>query len=230
VQGVGHGLAFVGDGIGHGAVRSVAFVFRIPGNALGLVTHASAVSIIRPSESEHEQVPIIDPASPALLVAQNALPAVPAPPAPANTATPASAAATPVPTTNDGPVWPLHGAITTQFGVPEPPYQAIHTGLDISDGQRPGVTPVKAFRRGKVIQVLRSGGLGNHVVVDHGNGVTSVYGHLASIAVQEGQEVDTSTTLGLEGTTGVSTGTHLHFEIRVNGEATDPHKFIPGQP
>lgn len=146
----------------------------------------------------------------------------------------AAAAATAMPAAQpaDPPgIWPLHGAVTTQFGVPELPYQSIHTGLDISDGKASGVTPVLPFKPGTVISVINSGqGLGNHVVVDHGNGVTSVYGHLYSTAVQEGQRVDQQTALGLEGSTGVSTGTHLHFEIRVNGVATDPHKFIAGQP
>ena len=68
------------------------------------------------------------------------------------------------------------------------------------------------------------------MIVDHGNGVTSVYGHLARISVSVGQEVDSSSVLGYEGTTGVSTGVHLHFEIRVNGQAANPHQFISGQP
>jgi murein DD-endopeptidase MepM/ murein hydrolase activator NlpD len=72
--------------------------------------------------------------------------------------------------------------------------------------------------------------LGNHVIVDHGNGVTSVYAHLHSISVQVGQDVTLDTTLGLEGSTGASTGTHLHFEIRVNGQAANPQQFISGQP
>jgi len=89
---------------------------------------------------------------------------------------------------------------------------------------------VKAFRSGKVIGAETTGGLGNHVIVDHGNGVTSVYGHLAKITVSVGQNVDTTTVLGIEGSTGVSTGPHVHFEIRVNGQATNPHQFISGQP
>jgi murein DD-endopeptidase MepM/ murein hydrolase activator NlpD len=171
-------------------------------------------------------VPIIDPNSPELVAARKALPATQ--PAPAAAA--AAPAAPEVPQASSVVAWPLHGTITTLFGVPELPYQAIHTGLDISDGKRPGTTPIKAFRQGKVLQTLTTGGLGNHVIVDHGNGVTSVYGHLNSISVQVGQTVDTTTILGYEGTTGVSTGSHLHFEIRVNGQATDPHQFISGQP
>jgi hypothetical protein len=191
------------------------FVLRMPGSAIGFVshavTHASVVNaLIRPPD--HNPVPIIDPNSPALVAAKQALPATPVSPLPAEA------------------LWPMHGAITTQFGVPELPYQAIHTGLDISDGNYKGTTPVKAFRRGKVIDVQTTGGLGNHVVVDHGSGVTSVYGHLASITAQVGQIVDIDTVLGYEGSTGVSTGPHLHFEIRVNGQVADPHQFINGQP
>lgn len=211
---IGHGIycsiAAVGHGIGNGA----RFIGRLPGSLFGYVAHASVVdAVIKPAD--HNPVPIIDPRSPDLIAAKEALPI-----AQATAATPA------VPQV----IWPLHGQITTQFGVPEWPYQAVHTGLDIADGQTPGVTPIKAFRSGRVITTETQGGLGNHVVIDHGSGVTSVYGHLASIAVQVGQEVDAGTIIGHEGTTGVSTGPHLHFEIRVNGQATDPHQFIAGQP
>jgi murein DD-endopeptidase MepM/ murein hydrolase activator NlpD len=68
------------------------------------------------------------------------------------------------------------------------------------------------------------------VIVDHGNGVTSVYAHMDSIAVKTGQEVGLDTVLGIEGTTGVSTGPHLHLEIRVNGQAANPRQFIDGNP
>jgi murein DD-endopeptidase MepM/ murein hydrolase activator NlpD len=103
--------------------------------------------------------------------------------------------------------------------------------MDISDGSAPGTTPVKPFRSGVVIEAVHSAyGLGNHVIVDHGSGVTSVYAHLNSISVQVGQKVSLGTTIGMQGTTGVSTGTHLHFEIRVNGKAANPMQFISGQP
>lgn len=224
VSGIGHGALFVGSGIGHGILfvgrgvgSGMLFVVRIPGSIVSSIGGSAPVSaVIRPSEqSEQEPVPVIDPASPDLAKAKAALAA--AKPSPKAPAAPQS-------------IWPIHGAITTEFGVPEPPYQPIHTGIDISDGEPSGITPVKAFRAGRVIDVEHSGGLGNHVVVDHGSGVTSVYGHLYSIAVSVGQEVDTTTTLGLEGTTGVSTGPHVHFEVRVNGAATNPHDFVPGHP
>jgi murein DD-endopeptidase MepM/ murein hydrolase activator NlpD len=128
-------------------------------------------------------------------------------------------------------IWPLHGAITTLFGVPEPPYQPIHTGLDISDGEPSGVSPIHAFKAGEVIAVIHEHiRLGNEVVIDHGGGMTSVYGHLYSTAVRVGQHVTTATVVGLEGTTGVSTGPHLHFEIRINGVPKNPLDFIPGRP
>jgi len=206
---VGGGFATVYHGVGAGA----GFVVSVPGKILQASTTAVR-SAVRPSE--FAEVSVIDPESPELYTAIANLPPVQT----AQTAPPANA----------GPLWPIHGAITTQFGASDWPYQRVHTGIDISDGRPSGTTPVKAFRSGKVITASGGTGLGNHVIVDHGNGVTSVYGHLASIAVQVGQDVTADTTLGLEGTTGRSTGTHLHFEVRVNGQAADPHKFIAGQP
>lgn len=215
-------VVFVGSSVGHGTMfifRTVASgviaVGHVPGKLIGLVTHAPTVSsIIKPVD--HTPVPTIDANSPAVFAATKAL-------ATADTTT-----AHPVAVK---PQWPIHGAVTTLFGVPELPFQAIHTGLDISDGNAPGITPIHPFRPGKVIEVVYSSlGLGNHVVIDHGSGVTSVYGHLNSISVHKGQKVTEKTIVGYEGTTGASTGPHLHFEIRVHGQATDPHKFIPGQP
>ena len=115
--------------------------------------------------------------------------------------------------------------------MPHWPYQPTHTGLDISDGQPAGRSEIKPFRPGHVIDIVRSNsGLGNHVIIDHGDGITSVYGHLASIVAVIGQAVDKTTVLGFEGSSGASTGTHLHFEIRVDGQARDPLQFIPGRP
>ncbi len=211
-HGVGRASAITANAVGGGIV----YVFQLPVKGIGLLTNAPAVSaIIKPAE--HNEVPIIDPNSPELQAARKALPAT-------QIATETTSQAESL------SAWPLHGQITTQFGEPGPLYHPVHTGVDISDDERAGVTPVKSFRQGHVIEISQSGGLGNHVVVDHGSGVTSVYGHLASISVVVGQDVDTNTILGYEGTTGVSTGVHLHFEIRVNGQATDPHLFINGQP
>jgi murein DD-endopeptidase MepM/ murein hydrolase activator NlpD len=200
----------------HINATSLAMAVRTPSEVLGIISPTQAVdNLIKPVD--HTPVPTIDPKSPALLKAQKAM-----------SATAPSAGH---PTQNVKPQWPLHGMITTLFGEPEPPYQAVHTGLDISDGLAPGITPIKPFKPGKVVEVIHSAlGLGNHVVIDHGSGVTSVYAHLNSISVKKGQQVSEKTVVGFEGTTGASTGTHLHFEIRVNGQAADPLKFIAGRP
>lgn len=211
IHGVGLGLTYVG----YSFARSLIFVVCLPAKAVASVADAPLVSsAIRPGSNG--PVPVIQAAGVRPGAPQASLAAV----------TPAAPAAPVLPST----IWPIHGRITTPFGVPEPPYEPIHTGLDITDGQRPGVTPVKAFRAGRVISVIHGGGLGNHVIVDHGGGLTSVYGHLASTSVSVGQLVDTTTTIGLEGSTGMSTGTHLHFETWQNGVALDPHHFIAGQP
>lgn len=214
-RGVGQGLAATARATGSG----VKFVGSIPGNVLGAVSNSAdgVRSVLRPAEDA--EVPIIDPDSPELKAALAALP-------------PAQKADNPAPPRADqGPIWPMRGRVTAEFGVPHWPYQATHTGIDISDGQPAGVTPVKPFRPGRVIDTVHTRrGLGNHVIVDHGSGVTSVYAHLDSITVNIGQEVTIDTTLGLQGTTGVSTGPHLHLEIRVHGKAANPRQFIPGNP
>lgn len=226
--GIAHGtqtaLTAAGHGIRAGALFTaravtggIAFIAHSVGSIFGFFSHIPLLgAVVEPAA--HAQVPVIDTGSPIPLYVAAAAPVAKTIFQPA---TPANVAA----------IWPIHGAITTEFGVPEPPYQPIHTGLDISDGQPSGITPIHPFKPGRVSQVVRgSTGLGNHVVVDNGNGITSVYGHLYSVSVQEGQQVDQSTVLGLEGSTGASTGTHLHFEIRVNGQPVDPHRYIGGQP
>jgi murein DD-endopeptidase MepM/ murein hydrolase activator NlpD len=127
--------------------------------------------------------------------------------------------------------WPIRGRLTTEFGVPHRPYQDTHTGIDISSGSYSGSTSVHPFKAGVVTNVIRSRqGLGNYVVVDHGNGLTSLYAHLYSISVEMGQQVSLESILGTEGSTGVSTGTHLHFEIRLHGQAVDPLEYLGPQP
>lgn len=151
-------------------------------------------------------------------------------PAQAETAAQTQPAPAP-PKIDDSPQWPMNGAITTYFGANDWPYQAVHTGMDISDGYISGVTPIRPFRPGKVVAVYRQyTGLGNYVIVDNGGGVTSVYAHMASILVSPGQDVDKNTVLGMEGSTGASTGPHVHFEIRVNGAVVNPMDYIPGRP
>ncbi|MBW3568731.1 M23 family metallopeptidase [Candidatus Parcubacteria bacterium] len=216
-NGFGSAAGAISNGFGSaaGAIASGAgYVLSLPGAALEFISNSAIVTaVIRPAD--HSPVPIIDPNSPALKEARLAM----------NT-NPSHASQT-----DSTPAWPIHGKITTHFGVNHWPYQATHTGIDISDGKSSGVTAVKPFKPGRVIETVKSSkGLGNHVVIDHGSGVTSVYAHLASISVHAGETVDKNTTLGLVGSTGVSTGPHVHFEIRVNGKAADPRHFISGHP
>jgi murein DD-endopeptidase MepM/ murein hydrolase activator NlpD len=99
----------------------------------------------------------------------------------------------------------------------------MHEGLDIAGASG---TPIAAAARGTVIVAGPHGGYGNHVVVDHGGGLSTAYAHLSSIAVSSGQSVGQGTVVGGMGTTGSSTGVHLHFEVRVNGGAVDPLGYL----
>ncbi len=218
VSTIQQGTATVIGGVGSDIGNGFAFISRIPGTIIGTISRVPSVgAIVTPATTSSSIAPAIGP-GPAILAT---VPAV---------ATNNAAVASVVPATTEA-VWPITGRITTQFGVPHWPYQPVHTGIDISDGNRSGVTPIKPFKPGRVAEVVNSGyGLGNHVVVDHGGGLSSVYAHLNSISVQVGQQVDRQSQLGFEGSTGASTGTHLHFEIRVNGQAVDPHQYISGQP
>jgi murein DD-endopeptidase MepM/ murein hydrolase activator NlpD len=99
----------------------------------------------------------------------------------------------------------------------------MHTGLDLlSDTGE----PVRATANGKVTAAGWNGGYGKAVDIDHGNGFSTRYGHLSSIDVRVGQTVRIGQTIGKVGTTGRSTGSHLHYETRLWGEAVDPEKFL----
>ncbi|HKE15160.1 MAG TPA: peptidoglycan DD-metalloendopeptidase family protein [Kofleriaceae bacterium] len=101
-----------------------------------------------------------------------------------------------------------------------------HQGIDMA---APIGTPVHAARGGQVVRAEPStGGFGNVVVIDHGGGVQSYYGHLSAILVEKGQVVDTGTLVGEVGSTGHSTGPHLHFEVRQDGISIDPTSDIAG--
>jgi murein DD-endopeptidase MepM/ murein hydrolase activator NlpD len=204
---------------GHSVVATTVFVINIPIGVLGTLADSPIVSsTVRPASSKKLQE--ITP------VASIAPPATSAPAAAVAAGT-AHVATQPQPTLTPRQ-WPLHGRITTLFGASDLPYERYHTGIDITDGR---ASPIRPFEAGRVIQASRSYyGLGNHIIVDNGGGITSVYGHLRSITVATGQQVNSATVLGLEGSTGASTGTHLHFETRINGVPVDPHRLIPGQP
>jgi murein DD-endopeptidase MepM/ murein hydrolase activator NlpD len=99
----------------------------------------------------------------------------------------------------------------------------MHTGLDL---QGETGDPVRAAASGTVTSAGWSGGYGKVIDIDHGNGFATRYGHLSSIDVQVGQTVKVGQIIGKVGSTGRSTGPHLHYETRVAGEAVDPQKFL----
>ena len=101
----------------------------------------------------------------------------------------------------------------------------IHGGLDIGAGMGASIVAAGA---GDVIYAGANGGYGNCVMIDHGNGVVTVYAHMSSIGVSYGQYVTAGQYVGAVGSTGVSTGPHCHFEIRINGAQTDPAAYFSG--
>ena len=115
-----------------------------------------------------------------------------------------------------GLIWPADGPITSGFGYR---WGALHPGIDIAAGYG---ADIRAAESGKVILADYNGGYGNCVVIDHGGGFSTLYGHMKSILVSEGQLVEQGDVLGGVGSTGNSTGPHLHFETRVDGEALNP--------
>jgi murein DD-endopeptidase MepM/ murein hydrolase activator NlpD len=123
-------------------------------------------------------------------------------------------------------IWPSHGWVTSDFGSRLDPYTAervMHAGLDIA---APHGKEVMSPAVGTVIFAGLEGGYGNVVVIDHGYGIKTRFGHLAKIEVKAGEHVRRGQVVALVGNTGRSTGPHLHYEIRVNGIPQNPRKFI----
>ena len=131
-------------------------------------------------------------------------------------------------------VWPVAGQITLEFGQPDPPYQEHHTGIDIANPHRHIGDSITTFMTGKVVTVNSSPnnptGYGEYVAIDHGNKITSLYGHMSETKVFVGQQVKPGDIIGLEGETGHATGPHVHFEIRVYGIPVNPRVFMVGDP
>lgn len=134
---------------------------------------------------------------------------------------------------NQGPVagggfmWPCSGPITSPFGWRVHPIfgtSKFHSGIDIAVDYG---TPILATNAGTVVYSGWLGGYGNCVMIDHGGGIVSLYGHNQSLTVSEGQHVGRGALVAYAGSTGYSTGPHLHFEIRVHGEVTDPMGYLP---
>ncbi len=120
------------------------------------------------------------------------------------------------------------GLLTSRYGYRRSPidgHDRMHEGVDLA---APLGSDVVAARDGTVLQTGNDSALGLFVVLDHGGGLSTVYGHLSAVDVVLNQTVRSGTIVGAVGSTGLSTGPHLHFEIRLSGQAKDPSRYLPG--
>lgn len=124
-------------------------------------------------------------------------------------------------------IWPAAGEVTSRFGYRNSPFGGgggdYHPGLDIANDYG---TPIVATADGTVVHSGWYGGYGNLVQVDHGHGIVSFYGHCSSIVVNVGDKVKKGGLIAYMGSTGYSTGNHVHYEIRVNGTAVNPTNYL----
>jgi murein DD-endopeptidase MepM/ murein hydrolase activator NlpD len=128
-------------------------------------------------------------------------------------------------------MWAHSGKINNEFGFRRNPFGGrtyeFHAGLDI-DGERGDM--VVAPANGTVIEAGWKGVYGNMVEIDHGNGLTTRYGHLSKIEVKQGDVVSRGQLMAYVGSTGRSTGPHLHYELRINDKPINPRRFLPPEP
>lgn len=123
-------------------------------------------------------------------------------------------------------VRPVPGAVSSGFGLRVHPITGqnrMHNGVDMDGGMG---EPIKAAKGGTVILADVKGGYGNTVMIDHGGGMVTLYAHQSKLGVSVGSSVSTGQVIGYVGSTGQSTGPHLHFEVRVNGNPVDPMKYL----
>jgi hypothetical protein len=123
-------------------------------------------------------------------------------------------------------LWPVEGPITSSFGERLDPINgegAFHKGIDISANMG---EPIRAPADGTVLMAGPASGYGQEVMLDHGHGIHTVYGHLSGFAVTAGQDVHRGEIIGYVGSEGRSTGPHLHYEVRIHDTAVNPHKYM----
>lgn len=124
-------------------------------------------------------------------------------------------------------IWPTRGKVSSPFGQRKSPFtgrKEMHYGLDIA---APRGTPVYAAADGKVLEATYRRGTGNVILIDHGYSYKTLYAHLSRFGVTRGDKVQKGQVIGYVGNTGLSTGPHLHYEVRVKGVAVNPVKFLP---
>ena len=120
---------------------------------------------------------------------------------------------------------PVAGRITSGFGMRRHPIlggMRMHTGVDIA---APHGTPIRASGDGVVIDTGWHSGYGQTIIISHGGNLSTLYAHCSSISAREGQKVKQGDVIGRVGATGLATGPHVHFEVRVNGACVDPLKY-----
>lgn len=120
-----------------------------------------------------------------------------------------------------GLIWPVSGPVTSEYGSR---WGRMHEGIDIGAGSG---TPIRAARAGTVTFSGQMSGYGNVIIVDHGGGFSTLYAHQSRLAARAGQDVGQGEVIGYVGSTGHSTGPHLHFETRVNGNPRNPRNYLP---
>ncbi len=123
-------------------------------------------------------------------------------------------------------LWPVEGPITSSFGERQDPFNgegAFHKGIDISANMG---AAVRAPADGTVLMAGPASGYGQEVMLDHGHGIHTLYGHLSGFAVTTGQDVHRGEVIGYVGSEGRSTGPHLHYEVRIHDTPVNPHKYM----
>ena len=123
-------------------------------------------------------------------------------------------------------LWPVQGVVTSSFGEREDPFNgegAFHKGIDIATGIG---TPVRATADGTVLIASMASGYGREVRIDHGHGIQTIYGHMSAFAVTTGEDVKRGEIIGYVGSSGRSTGPHLHYEVLIHDTPVNPHKYL----
>jgi murein DD-endopeptidase MepM/ murein hydrolase activator NlpD len=144
----------------------------------------------------------------------------------ATSSAPTLPAAPPGQASTQGYIWPVNGPVTSPFCEPRP-WESCHPGIDIAV---PSGTPIRAAAAGTVMFTTpeaSSGGYGNYTCIDHGGSISTCYAHQSSFAVSPGDRVSQGQVIGYTDCTGLCFGPHLHFEVRINGQVTDPMAYLP---